>query len=52
MALSTEAARKYRAGYSRLNLADCFHYACAKHYGASVLSTADEFRFTDLDVVA
>lgn len=52
VALSTEAARKYRAGHSRLNLADCFHYACAKHYGASVLSTADEFRFTDLDVVA
>lgn len=49
--LSTEAARKYRSPRARLNLADCFHYACAKHYGAAVLSTADEFRFTDLDVV-
>jgi len=50
--LSTEAARNYRSGRSRLNLADCFHYACARHYGAPILSTADEFRFTDLDVVA
>ena len=50
-ALSIYAARRYRSGRYRLNLADCFHYACAKHYGASVLSTADEFRFTDLEVV-
>lgn len=32
-------------------LADCFHYACAKHAGVPVLSTADEFCFTDLEVV-
>jgi ribonuclease VapC len=49
--LSTEAARKYRSRRGHLNLADCFHYACAKHYGASILSTANEFRFTDLDVI-
>lgn len=52
VALSTEAARKYRSGRSRLNLADCFHYACARHYGAPILSTADEFRLTDIEAVA
>ena len=50
-ALSTDAARRFRSGRRRLNLADCFHYACARHYGVSILSTADEFRFTDLEVV-
>jgi ribonuclease VapC len=50
-ALSIDAAIKYRTGRSRLNLADCFHYACAKHYGVPILSTADEFRFTDLETV-
>lgn len=50
--LSLEAARRFRSGHMRLNLADCFHYACARHYDVSVLSTADEFRFTDLRVVA
>lgn len=50
-ALSIEAAHRYRSGPRRLNLADCFHYACAKHYGTPILSTADEFRFTDLAVV-
>lgn len=51
-ALSLDAARRFRSGRGRLNLADCFHYACAKHYAARMLSTADEFRFTDLDVIA
>ena len=50
-ALSGEAAIKYRKGRLRLNLADCFHYACARHYGAVMLSTADEFRITDLETV-
>jgi ribonuclease VapC len=49
--ISTEAARLYRSGRRRLNLADCFHYACARHYGAAILSTDDEFRFTDLETV-
>lgn len=48
--LSTDAAHRYRSGRQRLNLADCFHYACAKHGGVPILSTADEFRFTDLEV--
>jgi len=52
VALSASAAERFRGKTGYLNLADCFHYACAKHYAASVLSTADEFRFTDLDVVA
>jgi len=47
-ALATEAAARFRNNRVRLNLADCFHYACARHYGAAMLSTADEFRLTDL----
>jgi len=50
-ALSTDAARRYGKGPRRLNLADCFHYAAAKHYGLTILSTADEFRLTDLETV-
>ena len=50
-ALSIDAAHRYRSGPRRLNLADCFHYACARHYGVPILSTDDEFRFTDLEVV-
>jgi len=51
VSLSLEAARRFRTGAYRLNLADCLHYACARHYGAPMLSTADEFRFTDLVTV-
>ena len=51
LALSLEAAQRFRAGTGRLNLADCFHYACARHHGVPILSTADEFRFTDLETV-
>jgi ribonuclease VapC len=32
-----------------LNLADCFHYACAKSRRASVLTTDAGFELTDLD---
>lgn len=50
--LSLEAARRYRNAKSgRLNLADCFHYACAQHHGVPILSTGDEFRFTDIATV-
>lgn len=49
--IATEAAERFGSGRRRLNLADCFHYACARHYGTPILSTADEFRFTDLEVV-
>jgi ribonuclease VapC len=45
---SLDAARRFRTGPFKLNLADCFHYACARHYEVPVLSTADEFRLTDL----
>jgi ribonuclease VapC len=44
-----EAARRFRRGPLRLNLADCFHYACARHYRVPILSTAEEFRFTDIE---
>ncbi len=49
--LSVEAAGRFRNNAIRLNLADCFHYACARHYGVPMLSTADEFRLTDLETV-
>ena len=52
VALSLSAAHRYRGGTHRLNLADCFHYACAKHLGVPILSTADEFRFTDIETVS
>lgn len=48
---AVEAAERFGSGRRRLNLADCFHYACAKHHRVPILSTADEFRFTDLEVV-
>jgi len=51
VALTTDAAARFRSGRNRLNLADCFHYACARHYGVPILSTAGEFRFTDLETV-
>jgi ribonuclease VapC len=50
-ALALDAARRFRRGPNRLNLADCFHYACARHYGVPILSTADEFRATDIETV-
>lgn len=49
--LSVEAASRFCNNAIRLNLADCFHYACARHYGVPMLSTADEFRLTDLETV-
>ncbi|MER8881624.1 type II toxin-antitoxin system VapC family toxin [Mesorhizobium sp. M0312] len=50
--LSVEAASRFRNNAGRLNMADCFHYACARYYAVPMLSTADEFRFTDLETVA
>lgn len=50
-ALALEAVQRFRSGAVRLNLADCFHYACARHYRVPILSTADEFRFTDIETV-
>ena len=51
LALSLDAAQRFRSGPNRLNLADCFHYACARHFGVAMLSTANEFRVTDLETV-
>lgn len=45
------AATRFRAGRRGLNLADCMHYAFAKHYDVPILATADEFRQTDLSVI-
>jgi len=49
--ISLDAAQRYGKGARRLNMADCLHYATAKHYGVAILSTADEFRFTDLETI-
>lgn len=49
--LALSAADRYRAGRRGLNLADCMHYAVARHYKVPMLATANEFRQTDLDVV-
>lgn len=49
--LALSAAHRYRAGRHGLNLGDCLHYACAKHYGVPILATDDEFRHTDLETV-
>jgi ribonuclease VapC len=49
--LALSAAHRYRAGRQGLNLGDCLHYACAKHYDVPILATADEFRQTDLETV-
>lgn len=50
-ALAVEAASRFRNNAIRLNLADCFHYASARHYGVPMLSTDNEFRLTDLETV-
>ncbi|TIW84213.1 MAG: type II toxin-antitoxin system VapC family toxin, partial [Mesorhizobium sp.] len=50
--LSIEAASRFRSNAMRLNMADCFHYACAHYYAVPMLSTADEFRLTDLETVS
>lgn len=49
--LALSAADRYRSGRRGLNLGDCLHYACAKHYGIPILATADEFRQTDIETV-
>lgn len=49
--LALSAAQRYRAGRHGLNLGDCLHYACAKHFGVPILATADEFRATDLETM-
>lgn len=51
VSLSLQAARRFRSGPMRLNLADCFHYACARHYRVPILSTGGEFTFTDIETV-
>jgi ribonuclease VapC len=49
--LALDAAHRFRSGHGKLNLGDCLHYACARHYDMPILATADEFRQTDLRVV-
>lgn len=49
--LALSAAHRYRSGRRGLNLGDCLHYACAKHYDVPILATGGEFRQTDLETV-
>jgi ribonuclease VapC len=49
--LALDAAHRFRSGRRGLNLGDCLHYACARHYSVPILATADEYRQTDLEVV-
>ncbi len=49
--LALSAAVQFRSGRYGLNLADCLHYACAKHYRVAILATDDEFRRTDLETI-
>jgi ribonuclease VapC len=49
--LALDAAHRFRSGRHGLNLGDCLHYACARHYGIPILATAGEYRGTDLEVV-
>ena len=49
--LAISAAQRFRTGRYGLNLGDCLHYACAKHYNVPILATDDEFRRTDLETV-
>jgi len=49
--ISDAVTRRFRDGRRRLNLADCMHYAFAMHFDVPNLTTADEFRQTDLRVV-
>lgn len=44
-------ADRYGTGRRRLNLGDCLHYACARHYEVPILETDDEFRQTDLETL-
>lgn len=50
--LALSAAHRFRKGRHGLNLGDCLHYACAKHYNVPILATDSEFRQTDLDTVS
>ena len=49
--LALLAAHRFRKGRHGLNLGDCLHYACAKHYDVPILATDAEFRLTDIDTV-
>jgi ribonuclease VapC len=49
--LALLAAHRYRQGRHGLNLGECLHYACAKHYRVPILATAGEFRQTGLETV-
>jgi ribonuclease VapC len=48
---SAAAAGAYRQGRHGLNICDCLHYACAKHYDVPILATDNEFRRTDLETI-
>jgi ribonuclease VapC len=50
--LALDAFARYGKGQgqsARLNLGDCFAYACARHYRAPLLYKGDDFTRTDID---
>lgn len=48
--LALEAHRRYGKGNhdARLNMGDCFAYACTRAHGAKLLYKGDDFALTDL----
>jgi ribonuclease VapC len=51
---AVEAARtfgKFVAHAARLNMGDCFVYACAKEYHLPLLFKGDDFTKTDIEIV-
>jgi ribonuclease VapC len=49
-ALATAAYARYGKGRNpaKLNMGDCFAYACAKAHGAALLFKGDDFVLTDI----
>lgn len=50
-ALALEAFDRYGKGRhpARLNMGDCFAYACARHFGQPLLYKGDDFALTDIE---
>lgn len=50
-ALALEAFERFGKGQhpARLNMGDCFAYACARHFGEPLLFKGDDFPRTDVD---
>ncbi|WP_338036670.1 type II toxin-antitoxin system VapC family toxin [Arvimicrobium flavum] len=49
-ALALDAFDRFGKGRhpAKLNMGDCFSYACARHYGQPLLYKGDDFALTDI----